>query len=42
VRCEQTHAGLAYAGTVFSFGQDGAGEIYVLNAANQVLKIVKP
>jgi hypothetical protein len=32
----------ANAGTVFSFGQDGAGEIYVLNAGNQVLKIVKP
>ena len=32
----------ANTGTPLSFGQDGAGEIYVLNAGNQVLKIVKP
>jgi len=32
----------ANAGTPLSFGQDGAGEIYILNASNQVLKIVRP
>jgi glucose/arabinose dehydrogenase len=32
----------ANTGTPLSFGQDGAGEIYVLNASNQVLKIVRP
>jgi hypothetical protein len=35
-------APMANTGTPLSFGQDGAGEIYVLNAGNQVLKIVKP
>jgi glucose/arabinose dehydrogenase len=29
-------------GTPFSFGQDGAGELYVLTADNRVLKIVSP
>lgn len=29
-------------GTPLSFGQDGFGEIYVLNAQNQVLKIIAP
>ena len=29
-------------GTPLSFGQDGLGEIYVLTAGNQVLKIVSP
>jgi hypothetical protein len=32
----------ANAGGPLSFGKDGAGEIYVLNGGNQVLKIVKP
>jgi len=35
-------APVARAGTPVSFGQDGAGEIYVLNAAKQVLKVVRP
>jgi len=35
-------APMANTGTPLSFGQDGAGEIYVLNAGNQVLKVVKP
>ena len=35
-------APMANTGTPLSFGQDGAGEIYVLNNSNQVLKIVKP
>jgi hypothetical protein len=35
-------APVASAGTPVSFGQDGAGEVYVLNAANQVLKVVRP
>jgi len=32
----------ANTGTPLSFGQDGAREIYVLNAGNQVLKVVRP
>ena len=32
----------ANAGNPVSFGQDGAGELYILNENNQVLKIVKP
>ena len=35
-------APMANAGTPLSFGQDGAGEIYILNASNQVLKVVRP
>ena len=35
-------APMANTGTPLSFGQDGAGEIYVLNAGNQVLKVVRP
>jgi hypothetical protein len=35
-------APMANTGTPLSFGQDGAGEIYVLNNSNQVLKIVRP
>lgn len=35
-------APMANAGSPHSFGQDGAGEIYVLNGSNEVLKIVKP
>jgi len=32
----------ANTGTPLSFGEDGFGEIYVLTAANQVLKVVRP
>jgi len=37
-------APMASAGTdvTLSFGQDGMGEVYILTAANRVLKIVKP
>ena len=35
-------APMANAGTPLSFGEDGAGEIYILNAGNQVLKVVRP
>jgi hypothetical protein len=35
-------APMANTGTPLSFGKDGAGEIYVLNAGNQVLKVVRP
>jgi len=32
----------AGAGVTLSFGQDGAGEVYILTATNKVLKIVAP
>jgi len=32
----------ANTGTPLSFGQDGAGEIYVLTAENRVLRVVRP